>query len=114
MTPAQVRAVFIAMAALLVLALILASWALVGAHNSADQHRRDTAAAIRTLCARQHTLADVLRGGIAIVSAERLDPGVPDATHLADDVFIRLFRADLKTVEADFRDPTSSCYQVGR
>ncbi len=110
----NIRAMFLAMGMLLILALGLAAWALVGSHDAAIRHRHDTEQAIRTLCARQHTLVDVLKAGVAIVTAERMDPGVPDATHRADDAFIRLFNADLATVRADFRNPDSACYRVGR
>ncbi len=110
----NIRAAFLGMGAVLILALGLAAWALVGSHDAAIRHRNETAAAIRTLCARQHTQVDVLRAGIAIVTAERMDPGVPDATHRADDVFIRLFNKDLQVVLADFRNPDSACYKVKR
>ncbi len=102
----DVRWAFVGMGALLCVAL--------ASHDAATRHRVETAAALRTLCARQHTQVDVLKAGIAIVTAERMDPGVPDATHKADDVFIALFKKDLAVVLADFRDPDSACYRVGR
>lgn len=65
---------------------------------------------IRQLCARGHVIADVIEGGIAVVTAERNDPNVPAATHVADDKFIAQFNADLDQIQREFASPQSLCY----
>lgn len=99
---------------ILTVAVIGGFWRIETLVGNQKQSAKRNQMAIQTLCARQHTLLDVLVAGIAIVTAERQDPGVPDATHRADDIFIDLFNKDLADVQADFLNPESACYGIER
>ncbi len=92
-------------------------WVSGGVYVSLEQidrwnQQKETQAAVGLVCDRAKILLDVIRGGIAIVTAERMDPGVPKATHIADDVFIALFESDQAELKRQQNAPGSPCVKL--
>lgn len=96
-------------------AILLASWALYGRFEQTNANRaqvRENQLAVVELCGLGTTLRDVVIGGIAVVHAELQDPDVPEATHIADRMFLARFRKDLRTVDFLLNDPNSACHRA--
>lgn len=85
---------------------LIVAYALHAQRNYSDRNR----GVIVLLCDRAGILEDIIRGGIAVVAAERADQNVPQATHDADDAFLKQFMADLSQLQRQTRSPGSPCF----